>query len=227
MVWFAVKRVQCSGAIRIDRPLLAFPEVISVNSSIHSATDPSRSSYYIDDAFYTKLIQQLSDWHQEGIPVNSEVRSSCEALLFREARLLDDGQFTAWLDLFVPECLYWIPSVPGGGDPRRQVSIAFDDRRRLEDRVFWLQCGFAYSQTPRSRTSRIIGNIEAVQGATATEIRVRSNFVIHEFRQGKLRSIAGWYGHQLHQQDGNWKIVLKQINLIDCDQGQDNLTFLL
>lgn len=189
--------------------------------------DSSRYSYYVDEAFYAQLIESLKDWQEEGEPVEASLRSQCEALLFREARLLDEGKFEAWLDLFTPQCLYWVPFSLGGGDPRREVSIAFDDRRRLEDRVHWLQSGFAYSQTPRSRTSRIIGNIEVFRGTSDTALRVRSNFLIHEFRSGKSRSLAGWYGHRLQQQAGQWQIALKQVNLIDSDQGHENLTFLL
>lgn len=197
-----------------------------MNSQVKD-TNTSRYSFYIDEVFYTKLVDGLQDWYQDGTFVDADTRSECEAFLFREARLLDDGRFNAWLDLFTPQCLYWIPSVVGGGDPRQEVSIVFDDRRRLEDRVFWLQCGVAYSQTPRSRTSHMIGNIEVFQGAAEDEVRVRSSFIVHEFRQGKGRSLAGWYGHRLQKHEGCWKITLKFVNLIDSDQGQDNLTFLL
>lgn len=189
--------------------------------------EASRLSAYINDAFYDELTRGLHDWYQEGPPVDPDTYSNCETLLFRESRLLDDGRLDDWLKLFVPECLYWIPSIVGGGDPRREVSIVFDDRRRLEDRIFWLQCGFAYSQTPQSRTSRLLGNVEAFQGSKPASIRVRSNFVIHEFSRGKVRTLAGWYGHRLKKQNGQWKISQKMVNLIDCDQGQDNLTFLL
>jgi 3-phenylpropionate/cinnamic acid dioxygenase small subunit len=191
------------------------------------AVDARRYSFYLDEAFYAELVDGLQDWYHDGTLADPKTRADCEAFLFREARLLDDGRFDAWLDLFTPQCLYWIPSVVGGGDPRRQVSLVFDDRRRLEDRVFWLQCGFAYSQTPRSRTSHMLGNIEVFQDSTEDQVRIRSSFVVHEFRQGKGRSLAGWYGHRLQKHQGEWKIVQKLVNLIDSDQGQDNLTFLL
>lgn len=199
---------------------------MSANKEIEYA-DTSRYSHYVDDAFYARLIKGLQEWDREGTPVDGTIRAECEALLFREARLLDNAQFEEWLNLFTSQCLYWIPTVPGGGDPRREVSLVFDDRRRLEDRVFWLQCGYAYSQTPRSRTSRMVGNIEVFYGKEDGELRIRSNFIIHEFRQGKSRSLAGWYGHRLLRQDDKWQISLKQVNLIDSDQGHDNLTFLL
>lgn len=202
-------------------------EDVELSARAVNVKDTSRYSFYVNDAFYAELIDGLKDWHQDEPSVDADTRVSCQAFLFREARLLDNEQFEAWLGLYTSRCLYWIPSVVGGGDPRQEVSIVFDDRRRLEDRVFWLQCGYAYSQTPRSRTSRTLGNIEVFQGATSDTVRVRSNFVVHEFRQGKQRSLAGWYGHRLQKQNGDWKIAQKLVNLINGDDGQDNLTFLL
>jgi benzoate/toluate 1,2-dioxygenase beta subunit len=199
---------------------------LSVNQE-EEYTNSSRFSYYVNDRFYTELVEEINKWEDEQELVNQSIRLECEALLFREARLLDEAKFDAWLELFTSNCLYWIPSILDGGDPRREVSIAFDDKRRLEDRVFWLQCGFAYAQTPRSRTSRMISNIEIFPCAKEGEIKIRSNFVIHEFRLSQMKTFAGSYRHKLHQQDGKWKIALKQVNLIDSDQGHENLTFLL
>ncbi|MEN9223446.1 MAG: aromatic-ring-hydroxylating dioxygenase subunit beta [Thermostichus sp. BF3_bins_97] len=173
------------------------------------------------------MVKSLQDWHQAGIPVDSKTQREAEALLFAEARLIDLGQFQEWLNLFVPECLYWAPVVPMGGDPRKQVSLIFDDRRRMEDRVAWLTCGFAYAQTPPSRTCRILGNIEVFQTQREDELRVRSNQIIQEFRVSQSRTFAGWCGHLLRQTSEGWRIVIKQVHLIDCDQGHENLTFLL
>ena len=72
------------------------------------------------------------------------------------ARLLDALMFDEWLALYAGECIYWVPATPGGGDPRREVAISFDDRRRLEDRIYRLRTGYAWSQAPKSRTERTI-----------------------------------------------------------------------
>jgi 3-phenylpropionate/cinnamic acid dioxygenase small subunit len=47
-----------------------------------------------------------------------------------EARLLDDGEFERWIELFSRERIYWIP-LGRGKDPRREVSVEFHDRRRV------------------------------------------------------------------------------------------------
>jgi 3-phenylpropionate/cinnamic acid dioxygenase small subunit len=39
------------------------------------------------------------------------------------------------------------------------VSIIYDDRARLEDRIYRLMSSAAHSQRPRSRMRRVVGNI--------------------------------------------------------------------
>lgn len=171
----------------------------------------------IDDAFYEKLIQDFSGWGKRAIE-DAALREKCRLLLEREARLLDEGRFEEWLELFAPQCVYWVPATPGAGDPRREVTVAFDDRRRLEDRIYRLRTGSAWSQAPASRTVRLVSNVEVFE-----HMMVRCNFMLNEFRSGETRLWSGWCGYRLR----DWKIEVKQVNLIDCDQNLRNPSILL
>jgi len=188
---------------------------------------PSRSSWYVDDAFYADLVAGFTDFARDERAIGDPaVRDRCRALLEREARLLDERRFDAWLDLYVPECLYWVPGTPGG-DPRREIAVAFDDRRQLEGRVYRLGTGYAWSQIPPSRTSRLLANVEVFGTARADEHMVRSNFLIGEHRAGETRVLAGAYAHRLVQHAGAWKIAVKQVNLLECDRSLRNPSILL
>lgn len=188
--------------------------------------DSSQVSYYVNDSFYMKLIDGLKDWENEAGYASKKIHDDITRFLYREARLLDEGKMEDWLDLFSEECLYWIPMVPGGGNPLKEVSLAFDDRRRLEDRIYRLRTGYAWSQIPPSRTIRLLSNIEVWQEASKDQLRVRTNFMLTEFRNGKTKVYSGWCGYRLKKENGEWKIAVKQVNLIDCDHGHENLTFL-
>jgi benzoate/toluate 1,2-dioxygenase beta subunit len=193
-----------------------------------SARDPSRSSYYVGDALYRALIADFSDWQREELTIgDAAARDAFRGLLEREARLLDRQLYEEWLALFAKECIYWVPATPGGGDPRREVAVMFDDRRRLEDRVFRLKTGHAWSQVPGSRTSRLIGNVELFATQDADTRMVRSNFSISEFRDGETRVLAGWCGHRLVRRGERWEIAVKQVNLIECDQALRNPSIIL
>jgi 3-phenylpropionate/cinnamic acid dioxygenase small subunit len=190
--------------------------------------DPSLSSYYVNDTFYRELVESFADWQRDELVIGDPpLRDLLRGLLEREARLLDQLRFDEWLALYTPECLYWVPTTPEGGDPRREVAISFDDRRRMEDRVFRLRTGYAWSQAPKSRTVRMISNVEVFATGREAVRMVRSNFMISEFRVDGTRFLSGWCGHRLVQQGGQWLIAVRQVNLIDCDQNLRNPSIVL
>src|ERR1700752_450260 len=147
------------------------------------APDPSSSSYYVTDAFYRERFAQFADWQRDELAIaDLAERDRFRMLIEREARLLDQLKFDEWLAMYAPECIYWVPSTPEIGDPRREVSISFDDRRRMEDRIYRLRTGYAWSQAPKSRTVRMISNVEVFSTGDEAARMVRSNFLISEFR---------------------------------------------
>jgi benzoate/toluate 1,2-dioxygenase beta subunit len=190
--------------------------------------DPSRTSHYVTDALYRALIANFADWQRDDRAVSDPAeREQFRMLLEREARLLDQLRYEDWLALFAPECIYWVPATPNAGDPRREVAVMFDDRRRLEDRIYCLRTGFAWSQAPASRTVRLITNVEVFATEQAANRMVRSNFLISEFWGDETRLLSGWSGHRFVQRDGRWEIEAKQVNLLECDQSIRNPSIIL
>src|SRR6516225_291547 len=181
--------------------------------------DPARSSYYVGDALYRELIANFSDWQDDARALtDATVRDEFRRLLEREARLLDRLRYDEWLAMYAPECIYWVPSTPNAGDPRREIAVMFDDRRRLEDRIYRMRTGFAWSQAPASRTVRLTTNVEVFATARGDTRMLRSNFLISEFWGDETRVLTGWAGHRVMRDGSGWKIEAKQVNLIDCDQ---------
>jgi len=192
------------------------------------AHDPSRYSFYVDDALYREAIADFALLRGDAPTVDDGTeRDLFRGLVEREARLLDGRQFEAWLRFYADECLYWVPSTPDGGDPRREIAVMFDDRRRLEDRVFRLSTGFAWSQAPASRTVRMVSNVEVFASDDPDQRLVRSNFLINEFWDDETRALAGWAGHRFRRLGGVWRISAKQVNLLVCDQPIRNPSIIL
>jgi benzoate/toluate 1,2-dioxygenase beta subunit len=185
--------------------------------------DPSLTSYYVTEAFYQQLVDDFTDWQRDDLAVTDPAeRDRFRMLVEREARLLDQLDFDAWLAMYAPECIYWVPGTPNAGDPRREIAISFDDRRRMEDRIYRLRTGYAWSQAPKSRTVRLITNVEVFAAKRGAARMVRSNFLISEFRVDGTRTLAGWCGHRCVEHGGRWLIAVRQVNLIDCDQNLRN-----
>src|SRR4051812_22883277 len=190
--------------------------------------DPSRTSHYVGDALYRELIANFSDWQRDERAIaDPAVRDFFRMLLEREARLLDQLRYEEWLALLARECIYWVPATPNAGDPRREVAVMFDDRRRLEDRVYRLRTGFAWSQAPASRTLRMVSNVEVFATGRDDVRMVRANFLIHEFWGDETRFLSGWWGYRCARRDAGWMILAKQVNLLECDQSIRNPSIIL
>jgi 3-phenylpropionate/cinnamic acid dioxygenase small subunit len=193
-----------------------------------TASLEAKPADYVTDALYRELIANFSAWQDDARAVGDPgERETFRMLLEREARLLDQLKYEDWLALYTAQCIYWVPSTPNAGDPRREIAVMFDDRRRLEDRIFRLRTGFAWSQAPASRTVRLITNVEAF-ATTREDVRMlRSNFLISEFWGDETRILTGWAGHRVVRDGGAWKIQAKQVNLLECDQSIRNPSIIL
>ena len=144
--------------------------------------------------------------------------------LYHETALLDERRFAEWLELFTDDALYWIPQ-GDEVDPIRHVSIVYDDRRRLHERVLRLDSGFAYSQDPPSKTCHVVGNVQATDGADG-DVAVSSTLVVAEVRRNVQNVYAGRVAHTLVPDGGGFRIRRKVIRLVNSDIPLGNVTFL-
>lgn len=153
-------------------------------------------------------------------------RLQVEQFLYHEALLMDEHRYDEWLALWTEPALYWIPSNRDEVDPRREVSLIYDDWVRLQLRIARLKSGFAHAQEPKSRMRRIISNIE-IEQASGAEVVAHSNFMLAELRRGKQDLFAGRTTHRLRPDQGAFKMLSKKVLLINNDEPIDNLTFLI
>ena len=66
---------------------------------------------HVDERFYAALLDELGRWDREWDPVDRDTLAECEAVLFGEARMLDEARFEDWTELLTSDCVYW-PPVP-------------------------------------------------------------------------------------------------------------------
>ncbi|HZL04738.1 MAG TPA: aromatic-ring-hydroxylating dioxygenase subunit beta [Coriobacteriia bacterium] len=162
-------------------------------------------------------------------------RATAEDLLFEEARRIDEGRLEAWLELFTPDAIYWVPSAVE--DPSFEPSLIYDTRARMEERVYRLTKTPAHAQNPASWTVRTVTNVQVLpdQGVDGSTV-VRCNLVIHELRPGDPgqvglgapRSFAGACEYSLSEQpDGRWLIRQKKVHLLSRELPLYNLTFVI
>jgi benzoate/toluate 1,2-dioxygenase subunit beta len=153
-------------------------------------------------------------------------RQKVENFLYREARLMDEHAYDEWLALWTDDALYWVPCNEDDIDPERHVSIVYENRARLEDRIARLKSGAAYAQDPKSRLSRIVSNVE-IEDKNEVEVMVHSTFNVTTLRRGRMDIFAGRAVHKLRPEGDSFKIAYKKVLLINNDVVIHNLTFLI
>ena len=143
------------------------------------------------------------------------------AFLFREALLLDRGDFDAWLDLYTEDCLFWMPAWRDDGtqtdDPDRELSLIFyRGRRNLQDRVQRIRSGVSVASKVMPRVSHMVGNV-LTRAVDSSTMRVDSSFTVHvqDIRSRRSHAYFGRYEHELRQVGEAWKISQKIIRLMN------------
>ena len=152
-----------------------------------------------------------------------ETQRDIELFLLREAKLLDAGEFEAWLALYAPHGIYWMPSKPGQTDTKGVASIIYEDYAILAIRVRRLLEARALVLTPMPRTTHLISNIE-VTAATDGEFTAEAAFICIEHQADQQRLYSGRHTHQLARHNGSFRITLKRVDLIDCDGKHSPIT---
>ncbi len=152
-------------------------------------------------------------------------RERIESFLYYEARLIDEHKYDEWLSLWTKDALYWIPCNSDDADPARQAMIIYDNRDRLEERVLRLTSTAAWAQQPRSRTRRLLSNIEfrPIESGYAVE----ANFILAELRRSTQDIFAGRVIYTLRANGDSFSIALKKVLLLNNDEAIGNLTFLV
>ena len=143
------------------------------------------------------------------------------ATLYREARLLDRGEWTDWVAMYREDAVYWVPAwldeYETTNDPNTQCSLLYHDARRgLEERIARIESRKSITALPLPRTVHQITNVEATE-AEPGRITCDSVFSVHVYdpRVAKGHVHYGRYQHILTRDGEDWKIARKVITLVN------------
>lgn len=151
-----------------------------------------------------------------------------ELFLFREAQLADEHHYKEWLALWTEELLYWVPCNGDEAAIGRKIALINDNRPQLDERIYRLGTKFAHAQTPKSRLTRVIGNVTLHEWNVDRGGRVASSFNLTEVRNNRQQTFAGRQVHLLErEEDGALRIREKHVFLANNDIPMPNLTFII
>jgi benzoate/toluate 1,2-dioxygenase subunit beta len=152
-------------------------------------------------------------------PVDAALHHAVSAFLFREARLLDDREWDAWLECYAPDARYWMPAWTDDDrltqDPMSEMSLIFyASRQGLEDRVYRLRTQLSSASSPQPRTCHMIANVEVIAQRSG-QVDVRYNWHTLSHRMQVTDQFFGTTHCTIDTEHPGFRIAAKTVILKD------------
>jgi ethylbenzene dioxygenase beta subunit len=155
----------------------------------------------------------------DAAALTPELVLEVEQFLYREARLLDEEDYTAWLGLLTEDVHYWVPGVesrnrtdPEGTYGSERMAYFDDTLLDLTRRVKRFTSDTAWAENPPTRHFHSVGNVEVEPGETAGTLTVHSVTIVHRGRYEGFGDVL--YGRRedlLRRVDGELRIARRRV----------------
>jgi len=148
--------------------------------------------------------------------------------VYDEARLIDEGRFEEWLDLWTPDGIYWMPLDPDAENPKLVTALMHEDDYLRRLRVERLKGARTFSQKPRSRCHHVLQRpfIDEIDRDAGTCVTT-TPFHYVESRLDEQFLLAATARHELVLVNGQIRIKLKRIDLLNPEAAFGNIQLFL
>jgi len=150
-----------------------------------------------------------------------QLQYDVEQFLYRQARLLDEKQWQAWIDLFTADGIYWMPPDASYETWDGQPAIFAEDKNLMTVRMGRVLHPDAWSQRPLWGTNHLVSNVTIDKVAKNGDVTVRSRFHMMELRRDDVRHFSGQYTHLLKKAKGGYRIKLQRVDMINAQAAYD------
>lgn len=157
----------------------------------------------------------------------SITREDIVDFIYQEVRMLDEGRFSDWLDLWLEDGIYWMPLDYKQTDADMVTSLLHEDHFMRKLRVERLNGERTFSQKPKSRCNHVIQR-PFVDEFDAEAGRFVTNTSMHyvETRLDEQFLLALVATHELRLVDGKLRIANKRVELLNSDAAFGNIQLL-
>jgi benzoate/toluate 1,2-dioxygenase subunit beta len=167
-----------------------------------------------------KLLKKISKVSKPLKSNGRDTQHAVEQFLYRQAELLDGKQWQAWIDLFTPDGMYWMPPEPSQTTWDGMPAIFAEDKNLMIVRMKRLLHPDAWSQRPLWETNHVVSNV-IIEKETADAVVVRSRFHMLELRRDDVRHFAGRYQHTLKKTGNGFAIKLQRVDMANAQAAYD------
>jgi benzoate/toluate 1,2-dioxygenase beta subunit len=144
-----------------------------------------------------------------------------EQFLYRQSELLDTKSWQAWIDLFTPDGIYWMPPAPEYQTWEGQPAIFSEDKNLMTVRMNRVLHPDAWSQRPLWETNHVVSNVVVSKTKPNGDVEVKSRFHMMELRRDDVRHFAGQYTHHLKKTKTGYKIKLQRVDMTNAQAAYD------
>lgn len=151
-----------------------------------------------------------------GAELSPGLRERLAMLVHAESELLDEGRLDEWIELYTPDCVYWVPLDPEQPDPLDHVSLFYENRIAMQLRIERLRHPRAHSLEDRIRTSRT-GSMPVAEKTEAStgDLILTRRFQMVEHHRDRTRPFAGLYTYHVADFRNDPRIRLKRVDLVN------------
>lgn len=161
-------------------------------------------------------IQMLADADPFAVAdVSPETQLAVERFLYRQAEILDEGQWDDWLALFTEDGFYWMPAEGDQTEGDGLPNIFWEDNDLMMMRIARNTHQRAHSQAPHNRLNHVVSGAIIESEAPNGDIVVRSRFHCTEYLRYEVRQFSGKYRHCLTKTGDGYKIALQRVDLVN------------
>ncbi len=141
------------------------------------------------------------------------LRAEVEDLLYLEAALLDRWDVDAWLELWMPDAHYVVPTNDNpNADPENDLMYVNHDLKLLHGLAVRLKSVRAHREYPWSKTRHLVSNVR-VLGEENGDVLAEAGFCVWRFRMQDRDSYVGRYDYRLARTEAGLRIRHKRITL--------------
>ncbi|OWU71786.1 aromatic-ring-hydroxylating dioxygenase subunit beta [Phaeobacter sp. 22II1-1F12B] len=147
--------------------------------------------------------------------------------VYDEVRMLDEGRYDDWLNLWTDDGIYWMPLDWKQKDEVNETSLMYEDQFMLRLRVERLTGARTFSQKPKSRCHHVIQRpyVDKIDNdAAAFLVTTQMHYV--ETRLDDQFLLALTAQHELVLKDDALKIARKRVDILNCDAAFGNIQLL-
>jgi 3-phenylpropionate/cinnamic acid dioxygenase small subunit len=145
-------------------------------------------------------------------------------LVYAEARLIDEKRLEEWYALYAEDGHYWMPLTRSQQSPTTENSLMYEDKLLLQVRIRRLRSANAHSQAQPSWCQHVLQAPSIEDRGSITRVAVlRTAFLYVESRRDDQQVYAGVAWHHLQRAGERLVILLKKVELLNCEAALPSL----